>query len=413
MTPIPFAIILSLIGYLIVLYISPRVGNLFIKRGLSGRDMSKLNSPIIPETMGIIPAITYLFLMMSFAPIISLVYNFKLSFYLGSLLCIQSMVLLGLLDDLFDIRWRHKFFLPAIASIPLLVVYALDFNITSILLPRFLSNYGYGNTLNLKFGYYLYMASITIFCPNSVNILAGINGLEVGQTVIIAILLIFNDLYYISGCLNNEAFQIHIYSLCFLIPFLGVSLALLKLNWCPAKVFVGDTWCYFSGMVFAVVGISSHYVKTLMLFFIPQIVNFIYSAPQLFGLVPCPRHRLPKFNKDDGLMYNSWTIYTHDEINGDGKLNSMMIPIFNLLEKLWLIKLKRNPNDNKTIIASSNMTLINLVIIWFGPRTEENLCKLIMTLQFTLGVFMLILRHTVGPLIFGFDNSWNMLNRFY
>lgn len=413
MSPIIVACFLGVVGYLCVAHVTPRVGSLFVQRGLSGRDMSKLDSPIIPETMGIIPAITYIFIMMCFAPIMSFVYNFKLSFYLGSLLCIQSMVLLGLLDDLFDIRWRHKFFLPAIASIPLLVVYALDFNITSILLPSFLHNFGYGPTLDLSFGYYIYMASVAIFCPNSVNILAGINGLEVGQTVVIAILLIINDLYYISGGLSYEAFEVHIYSLCFLIPFLGVALALLKMNWCPAKVFVGDTWCYFSGMVFAVVGISSHYVKTLMLFFLPQIGNFIYSAPQLFGLVPCPRHRLPKFNKDDGLMYNSWTVYTHDEVKGDGKLKPVMIPVFNILEKLYLIKLQRDPKDNKTIIASSNMTLINLVIIWFGPKSEGNLCTLIMGLQFTLGVLMLILRHTLGPVIFGFDNSWNMLNSFY
>lgn len=62
----------------------------------------------------------------------------------------------------------------------------------------------------------------------------------------------------------------------------------------PSRVFVGDTYCYFAGMTFAVVGILGHFSKTMMLFFIPQVANFLYSTPQLFGLVPCPRHRLPK-----------------------------------------------------------------------------------------------------------------------
>ena len=62
----------------------------------------------------------------------------------------------------------------------------------------------------------------------------------------------------------------------------------------PSRVFVGDTYCYFAGMTFAVVGILGHFSKTMMLFFIPQVLNFLYSIPQLFGLVPCPRHRLPK-----------------------------------------------------------------------------------------------------------------------
>lgn len=34
--------------------------------------------------------------------------------------------------------------------------------------------------------YKLYMGFLAVFCTNSVNILAGVNGLEVGQTIIIA-----------------------------------------------------------------------------------------------------------------------------------------------------------------------------------------------------------------------------------
>ena len=34
-------------------------------------------------------------------------------------------------------------------------------------------------------------------------------------------------------------------------------------------------------MTFAVVGILGHNAKTLLLFFIPQIINFLYSLPQV------------------------------------------------------------------------------------------------------------------------------------
>jgi UDP-N-acetylglucosamine--dolichyl-phosphate N-acetylglucosaminephosphotransferase len=37
------------------------------------------------------------------------------------------------------------------------------------------------------------------------------------------------------------------------------------------QVFVGDTYCYFAGMSFAVVGVLGHFSKTLLLFFIPQV----------------------------------------------------------------------------------------------------------------------------------------------
>ena len=41
----------------------------------------------------------------------------------------------------------------------------------------------------------------------------------------------------------------------------------------------------FSGMTFAVVAILGHFSKTLLLFFIPQVINFLYSLPQLFHMV--------------------------------------------------------------------------------------------------------------------------------
>lgn len=62
----------------------------------------------------------------------------------------------------------------------------------------------------------------------------------------------------------------------------------------PSRVFVGDTFCYFAGMTFAVVGILGHFSKTMLLFFLPQVLNFLYSLPQLFHIIPCPRHRLPR-----------------------------------------------------------------------------------------------------------------------
>lgn len=90
-----------------------------------------------------------------------------------------------------------------------------------------------------------------------------------------------------------------------------VSLSLFKFNKFPSEVFIGDTYCYFAGMTLAVSGILGHYSKTLLLFFIPQILNFLISFPQLIGIVVCPRHRLPKFNpktmKLEGVKSN-WTL---------------------------------------------------------------------------------------------------------
>jgi UDP-N-acetylglucosamine--dolichyl-phosphate N-acetylglucosaminephosphotransferase len=41
-----------------------------------------------------------------------------------------------LLDDLFDIRWRHKIPIPLIASIPLLLVYYAEGGLTEVVIPK-------------------------------------------------------------------------------------------------------------------------------------------------------------------------------------------------------------------------------------------------------------------------------------
>jgi UDP-N-acetylglucosamine--dolichyl-phosphate N-acetylglucosaminephosphotransferase len=79
------------------------------------------------------------------------------------------------------------------------------------------------------------------------------------------------------------------------LPFFASSLALLYHNWYPSTVFVGDTFTYTAGMTFAVCAILGKSSKTVMLFFIPQFINFALSLPQLFHLLPCPRHRMPAY----------------------------------------------------------------------------------------------------------------------
>jgi UDP-N-acetylglucosamine--dolichyl-phosphate N-acetylglucosaminephosphotransferase len=95
------------------------------------------------------------------------------------------------------------------------------------------------------------------------------------------------------------------FSIIFMLPFIAGCCGLLRYNWYPARVFVGDTFTYYAGITLAVVGILGHFSKTLMLFFIPQWINFLISLPQLFGIVECPRHRVPKYHDEDKLMHSS------------------------------------------------------------------------------------------------------------
>ena len=317
--------------------------------------------------------------------------------YLSAIISLQSITLLGIGDDLFDIRWRHKLFIPGLASIPLLVVYFVDFGVTSIVVPLPLRPY-LGELFNLGVLYYVYMAAIAIFSPNSINILAGINGIEVAQSIVVATLLALNDCLYLLTPYPHPATDSHLFSLYFLLPFLGVSLALLCHNWYPAKVFVGDTYCYFAGMVFVVVSILGHFSKTLVLLLLPQILNFVYSAPQLFGLVPCPRHRLPRFNARTGLLEPSVTPWTPER-----QPKPVIAWGLRLLHKLGLLRVVMD-EEGKKFVSSTNFTLLNLWLVWRGPLKENRLAVEITAMQTVVGLFGLFVRHKLALLVFKEDN---------
>nr|KJB35917.1 hypothetical protein B456_006G134300 [Gossypium raimondii] len=209
------------------------------------------------------------------------------------------MILLGFVDDVLDVPWRVKLLLPSIAALPLLMAYAGH---TTIIIPKPLISYVGQEVLDLGWVYKLYMGLLAVFCTNSINIHAGLNGLEVGQTVVIASAILIHNLMQIGASSDPEYKQAHAFSIYLVQPLLATSLALLSYNWYPSSVFVGDTYTYFAGMTMAVVGILGHYSETLLIFFLPQVLNFLLSLPQLSGYVKCPRHRLPRFNPETGLL---------------------------------------------------------------------------------------------------------------
>jgi UDP-N-acetylglucosamine--dolichyl-phosphate N-acetylglucosaminephosphotransferase len=148
--------------------------------------------------------------------------------YITALLAVTCILLLGFADDVLDVPWRVKLLLPAIAALPLLLVYYATFDITFVIVPKPLRPL-IGTSLELGFLYYIYMGLVVVFSTNAINILAGINGLEVGQAFVIAIsVLIYNSFEVYMGEVPSTA---HLFSIHLLLPFVGTSAALLRFNW--------------------------------------------------------------------------------------------------------------------------------------------------------------------------------------
>jgi len=99
-------------------------------------------------------------------------------------------VLLGFVDDVIDLKWRHKLIVPTIATLPLLVAYN---GVTNVIMPKFARGL-LGHFINLGIFYHIYMGSLAVFCTNSINIYAGINGIEAGQSFVIACFIFIHNI---------------------------------------------------------------------------------------------------------------------------------------------------------------------------------------------------------------------------
>lgn len=132
------------------------------------------------------------------------------------------------------------------------------------------------------------MAMLVIFCTNSINILAGVNGLEAGQTFVIACAgwgclagwdgwivssvlatgllpqdlssveivenirlfggpaVLFHNLLALSRGAGDTPEQQdgHLFAAYLMMPLVATTLALLVFNWFPAKV-LQSPWCHF------------------------------------------------------------------------------------------------------------------------------------------------------------------------
>ena len=115
----------------------------------------------------------------------------KLVEYNAALLSICLVVLLGFVDDNIDLRWRDKLIVPTVASYPLLVAYS---GLTSVIVPTHFRTIIGSSRIDLGILYYIYMGMLAVFCTNSINIYAGVNGLEVGQSFVIGIFILTHNI---------------------------------------------------------------------------------------------------------------------------------------------------------------------------------------------------------------------------
>lgn len=223
------------------------------KAGLKGRDMNKFKRTNIAESGGVIVIAGFLIGLLCYIAIKT--FFFKSSENLIEIFALISSItiisFIGFIDDLLGwkigIGKKSRIALILIGAIPLVVINAgesfvgipfMDGIDLSILFPLIIIPLGIiGSTVGFNF-------------------LAGFNGLEAGQGIIILSFLSY--VAYITG-----SSWLSIIALCMVVPLL----AFLLFNKYPAKVFPGDVLTYSVGALIAIMAILGNFEKIAMFVF--------------------------------------------------------------------------------------------------------------------------------------------------
>ncbi|MFA5381536.1 MAG: glycosyltransferase 4 family protein [Candidatus Micrarchaeia archaeon] len=267
-----------LTAFIITLLVSPSIINKEIDAGIVGKDMHKSGNEKVANmggfavVIGVAAAIVLAIGLRTFFHT-----SINLTITLAGLVTILLINLMGIFDDLFEMRQLIKALLPLFASIPLIAISA---GYTIMDVPFFGP---------MDFGIIYLIALIPLgvaVASNLTNMLAGFNGNEVGMGIVI-----FLTSSYIAF-MNNE-----VESLFISIAMLGALIAFLKFNWYPAKAFPGDVLNLMIGGTLAVVVIIGNFEKIGFILMIPYIIDWFIKA----------KNRFPKsfavYNSSDGKLY--------------------------------------------------------------------------------------------------------------
>lgn len=245
--------------------------------GLEGKDINKYEKPRVAEAGGIVVLAGFTLGLLVYIAIIT--FNFSSTDHLIEILALLTVILIlafiGLIDSLFAassnsavnqhiLGWRrglskkYRLVLCLFAAIPLMVINAGH---STLAFPII------GN-INLGLIYPLFLIPIGIAgASTTFNFLAGFNGLESSQGIIIIGAL--SVVAYFTG--NSW------------LALIGVVMVLALLgfwifNKYPARVFPSDVLTYPMGGMIAIMAILGNMEKIALFFFIPYVVEVILKS---------------------------------------------------------------------------------------------------------------------------------------
>ncbi len=290
-----------IISFILTALILPKWIKKCRRVGLLWEDMNKFNRvKKVAASGGIVVVMSFILGVLSYIAIRTFILNGNgTNLHIFALLgVILILALIGITDDL--LGWQHgglsakfRLFLAFMAAIPLVVINA---GVSNMDIPFF-------GVISFGVLYPLFIVPVGIAgATYTYNFLAGFNGLEAGQGIIILTFLSF--VAYI-----NKAPWLALVGLC----MVASLIVFYFYNKYPAKVFPGDILTYSIGALIACMAILGNFERIAVFVFIPYIIETIlklrgrlkkysFGVPQKDGSLEMP------YNKIYGLTHLSLLI---------------------------------------------------------------------------------------------------------
>ncbi len=253
---VPF-IVSFLITFLLVPFWIRKVKSI----GLVWENMNRLKSEPFAGSGGMIVLLAFLISTLTYVAyrifILDSLNGFLVEIF-ALMLMVSFMGFVGFIDDLFG--WRKgglsissRVMLAIFGAIPLIAINA----------GKSVIGFPFIGTVDIGLLYPLFFIPLGIVATTTTfNMLAGFNGLEAGQGVIL--LSALSLVAYLTG--NS---WLAVVCLCMVLALIGF----LYYNWFPAKVLPGDVMTYSVGVFIAAVAIVGNFEKIAVFFYIPYILE--------------------------------------------------------------------------------------------------------------------------------------------
>ncbi|MEK6921504.1 MAG: glycosyltransferase 4 family protein [Nanoarchaeota archaeon] len=253
---------------------------------LVGKDMHKPERTEVAELGGLCVVAGFLVSLLLFVATKIFIYqtNENILFLFAAMTAILIATMIGFVDDILGwkigLRVRYKIALTFFISLPIVVINAGH---SAMNLPVL-------GTVDFGLLYPLLLVPIAIIgTSNGFNMIAGYNGLEAGQGIIILITL--TVITYISG--NT---YLSLMASC----MVAAIAAFYFYNMYPAKIFPGDTFTYAVGALIGIIAVLGDIEKYALILFTPYFMEFVLKArgnlvKESFAVV-----------KEDGFLENKY-----------------------------------------------------------------------------------------------------------